>query len=542
MREFRSHAVVPIALGLVLFACRAPAGSGAPSKEPIVPPRTVAEESGGERTSTFDEVLRFLDALERLPRADRLARRAIGTTSEGRELQLVAVADPMPADFDELARTKKLKLLVNANIHGGEVEGKEAVLALLREFALGEHAELLEQAVVLFVPVYNADGNDRIDPANRATQNGPDAGVGERANAQDLDLNRDFVKVESPECAALMSVFRTFDPHLFLDLHTTNGSYHGYHLTYSPSLSPNVEPALDAFARDEWIAGIRAAMEKEHGYRTFDYGNFTEGDERTWATYDHRPRFGTNYYALRNRLALLSEAYSYCDFPTRIAATRAFVLETLRACVAHADRIRELCAAADRRIEKESVPFGWSTELAPPVPGEVLVGAVDALELPEGRGTRYVARPDFQAETMGVQDRFVAREMRGLPLAWAVLAPSDAVRRVLEAHGIELEVLDRERTVLAARFRTSRVSREERPFQGHRTLALEGDWERETETLLPAGTLLVHARARLGRVAAQLLEPRSEDSLVTWNFLDQVLGETGEAFPVLRVLEDPAGP
>ena len=130
-----------------------------------------------------------------------------------------------------------MRILVNANIHAGEVEGKEATQMILREIAFGEHEELLRGADLMFVPVYNPDGNDRIDKKNRASQNGPDGGVGERANAQGLDLNRDFLKAESPECRALLRLFRMHDPHLFMDLHTTNGSHHGYQLTYSPSLS-----------------------------------------------------------------------------------------------------------------------------------------------------------------------------------------------------------------------------------------------------------------------------------------------------------------
>jgi len=502
-------------------------------------PETTPESTNWAKTSTTDEVAAFVAALAEQPYGARIASRKCGTTNQGRSLQLVAVANPMPDLIDDLGSSEKLRILVAANIHGGEVEGKEAVQILLREFAEGDHGGLLDDLVVLFVPVYNADGNDKIDRTNRVTQNGPDDGVGERSNAQGLDLNRDFIKVESPECAALMELFRTFDPHVFMDLHTTNGSAHGYELTYAPSLSTNIDTQIDALGRGRLIPEIREAMLSGHGYRVFDYGNFTRGEERRWVTYDHRPRFGTNYYSLRNRIAVLSEAYSYEDFETRVRVTRAFVLETLRAAARNADAVQAVCAAADERVSTGSVSFGWKSELAPPVVGEVLVGAYDEIELPNGSGTRRIARPGSEPESMGIQVGFVSREVCGLPVGWAVLDPTPAVVRNLAAHGVQFSQRMESVSVLATRFLPRDVIYSEREFQAHHEVSLAGDWARAETIELPAGTLFVPARQPLGRLAAQLLEPESEDSLATWNFFDQAIRPTtddGEgSYPVLRL-------
>ncbi len=492
-------------------------------------PRTVPERTAYARTSTCAEVDAFLRALADLPHGERLARDTFGTSEEGRPLTVVRAALPESSEGDA-----RLRVLVNANIHGGEVEGKEAVQELLREIALGEHAELLERLVVWFVPIYNADGNERIDPANRASQNGPDGGVGERANAHGLDLNRDFVKAESSECAALLALLGAHDPHVFVDLHTTNGSYHGYHLTYSPSLSTNVDPVLDAFVRGELLPAVRGATLREHGFSTFDYGNFDAAqDPQVWATYDHRPRFGTNYYGLRNRIGILSEAYSYRDFETRIAATRAFVLETLRALAARADHVAELCAAADAAVVAgHDIRFGYDTALAPPTRRQVLVGTVDRSPLAGGRGARRLARDEARGVTMDVQDAFRSTQSVALPWAWAIAEPTERERALLAAHGVETRVLREPARVAAETFETSAVTRAERPFQGHHEIALEGAW-RAGEIVLPAGALVVPARQPLGRLAAQLLEAHSEDSLSTWNVFEE--RTRAGAYPVVRI-------
>ncbi len=226
-----------------------------------------------------------------------------------------------------------------ANIHAGEVEGKEATQQLMRDVVKGPLGSLLNRVIILVAPIYNADGNEKIAITNRTAQNGPAGGVGVRENAQGLDLNRDFMKMESPEARGLIeNVFNRWDPHVVLDLHTTNGSYHGYALTYSPPLNPNTDQRIVSFVRDRLLPDVTKTLKERHRYRTYYYGNFVDDQNpqrelmpdrsptpKAWATFDHRPRFGTNYVGLRNRIAVLSEAYSYLDFKSRVDVTDKFV-------------------------------------------------------------------------------------------------------------------------------------------------------------------------------------------------------------------------
>ena len=419
-------------LPLVLFAM-SPA-----AQEPM----TVPESSGFEATSTHDDVLSFLQQLSSHEHAKRLVTTTLGATEEERDLVAVIAAEPPCATAEEVRASGKLRVLVNANIHAGEVEGKEAVQMLLRELAQGNHESLLKGAVLVFVPDFNPDGNDRISTDHRPTQNGPVRGVGTRANASGLDLNRDFIKAESASVRGMLAAFGRFDPHVFMDLHTTNGSHHGYHLTYSPSLAVNVDPDLDRFARETWIPQVRGQMAEKHEFRVYDYGNFPwRGGEKSWSTYDHRPRFGTNYYGLRNRLSMLSEAYSYVDYETRIAVTRAFVLETVRAAVAHSERIVALCEAADRRVaagDDRDAWFRFGSELEPAWNGEILVGSV------RRDGTRIIAEPEYEAQEMPVRIAFRGTRAIRYPSAWCVVDPSDEVVATLRRHGLTLARTTRE--------------------------------------------------------------------------------------------------
>lgn len=482
---------------------------------PLSEPATAAERSGWRETSRQKDVEEFLQALA-VP-GGRVRVQTFGRTTEGRPLLLAVAGDPCPKDDAAVLASGRLRVLVNANIHGGEVEGKEVALGLLREVARGEHAELLRDVVLLVVPNFNADGNERIDPRNRVAQNGPAAGVGRRENAGGHDLNRDFVKLETPEGIALVGLMNRLDPHVLLDLHTTNGSHHGYHVTTATSLAVNVDPGLRRFAT-EFLDQLRADLAAQHGVRAFHYGNFELRDgKRAWVTFDHRPRYLTNYYGLRNRLAVLSEAYSYLGFERRAWATRALVLATLRLAVQRRRALEDVCAHADR------VPpllFGTDARLAPAYEAEVLVGEVERVRLPDGLGTRVVMLEDrVRAERMPVQSGFVAGRTLAIPDAWLVVAPTDETLRVLSLHGIEMRALTEPWRGSAELFTPTKFEAAGRPFQGHRPRTVQGRWQlRETE--VAKGSYLVPAVQRLGRLAAQLLEPESEDSLATWNHFD----------------------
>jgi len=502
------------------------------------PPETTPEQTAFARTSTEQDVQTFLSELPSLPHGERLTMVSFGRTAEGREMRAVLAAEPPLAGLDAAAASDKLRILINANIHAGEVEGKEAVQMILREIALGEHQDLLQHAVLLFVPIYNIDGNERIDRSHRVTQNGPDGGVGTRANAQDLDLNRDFLKAEAPETRALIGLMDRVDPHLFLDLHTTNGSYHGYHLTYSPSLSTNVDAGIDGFARGILLPEVRARMAEEHDFRVFDYGNFSDTEQREWNTYDHRPRFGTNYVGLRNRLSVLSEAYSYFDFQTRIATTRAFVLEVLAAAVTHRQEIEALLAHADQETMNGEWAFGVDSRLGDARIQEVLVGAVQDLPLPDGLGVRHVVLPEFHGESMPTRPYFVSERHLALPEAWVVPQPSAALESLLQLHGIRFRKLAQaSEPRQVASFVPSAVRHQEILFQGHHEVSLSGTWE-TTLLAMPAGSLVIPSSQRLARVAAQLLEPESEDSLTTWELLGpwESVQNGGASSPLWRLL------
>ncbi|MEP7226098.1 MAG: M14 family metallopeptidase [Gemmatimonadales bacterium] len=501
---------------------------------------TRPERTGFRETSSHADVLAFLDSLARATSDTRIA--TLATSPEGRRVPWVLAARPLPAGPAEAHRSGKPIVYLQANIHGGEVEGKEAAQMLLRDLTQGRLRPLLDSIVLMVVPIYNADGNDRMGPGdqNRPGQNGP-AVVGQNPNGLWLNLNRDYVKLEAPETRAAAELIVGWDPDLFIDLHTTNGSYHGYVLTYAPGLNPNTNPATD-FVREKFLPVVRERMQRRHGQQTFSYGNFRSQDADSlalgWETYDARPRFGTNWMGLRGRLAVLSEGYSNADFRTRIQATYHFVVELLSLAAEQRSAIKSLVRASSR-WKADSVAV--RSMLAPPTIQPVIAEITRSA----GEGTGGFARRQrtgvYRTIRMPVFDRFTASRKELLPAAYLIPPRLRSVVDLLRHQGVEVDSLTEPWHGLVQAFAIESLTVAPL-FEGHRTVQAEGRWAGEPrDTAITAGWYLIPTTQPLGVLAAYLLEPASEDGVVTWNLLDREI-QPGATYPILRLRSRPQIP
>lgn len=494
--------------------------------------KTVAERSEYRATARFDDVMAWCREFARTTPNARLTE--LGRTAEGRSIPLLIVADPPVRTADEAARSGKLVCLVIGNIHAGEVCGKEALPMLLRDHFRGPHPPLLKNVILAVVPIYNADGNERVSKTNRPGQVGPEEGMGQRANARGLDLNRDFIKLEAPETRALVKFLNAWNPHLFIDTHTTNGSYHRYTITYDGPKSPSGDPKVLAFMRQTYFPEVTTAFEKRTGLKAFYYGNFNR-DHTRWTTYPAEPRYGTTYVGLRDCLSILSEAYAYAPFKTRVLATRDFVLDCLETAVARKAEILNLIASA-RRSSASAAPGGPAATIAvrsrlkPAAGGPVTVLGYEERRDENGRRIKTETTKDY---TVQLINDFEPAESVERPFAYLVPAEfRDAVYN-LERHGLTVEELREDIELDTEVYRIDAVERSPRRFEGHQAVTLKVTARPEAR-MIRAGTLVVKTGQPLGRLAVVLLEPRSEDGLATWGLFDSGIKEGGN-FPVIRL-------
>ncbi len=531
---------------------------------------TPAESSNFEETTRYADVVELMEAFA--ASSDRMHMTTFGYTYEGRALPMMVVGDVADASPAAVLASGKTRVWIQGGIHSGEACGKEAMLIMLRDLAMGEHTEWDDSLVLLIAPLYNADGNELVKVDNRGSQNGPVAGMGQRPNAQGYDLNRDHIKLDTPEARSLVQMMNNYDPHVAVDLHTTNGTRHAYYVTYSPPLHPNTYNQIDEMLRGDWLPTVTQSIKDKHGWDYYYYGNagFSgggggrrggrggargasgrrgataggrggAGDGRgqgmqVWRTFDYRPRFNNNYVGLRNRFAILSEAYSYATFEDRVMASLWFVEEILHYAASNGDAIRQIVVAADEHsiIGEDLAVRAAFVPSEEPV--EILMGETEPVLNPySGRTITQrldVVNPVMMLEAGTAQPT----ETETVPAAYFVPANEQAALIKLELHGVMMEPLGEEITVQAEQFVIQSSTEAERPFQGHNERTLEGSWE-PTEVTLPADTIVVLVGQPLGRLAFSLLEPRSDDGLTNWNVFDRSLAGVA-VFPVLRTSQE----
>ena len=520
-------------------------------------PLTRAERTNFAETSRYDDVVQFIDSLKLL--GAKIVTGSIGKTNQGRELPYVIASRPLISTPAEARRRNRPVAYIQANIHGGEIEGKDAMQALLRDLLFDKRPNVLDSIVLIVQPVYNADGNEQFGRNRGGSQNGPEL-VGQRHNAQDYDLNRDYIKVDAPETRGAMVMFNRWTPDLFMDLHTTDGSLHGYALTYAPSLN-QAAITTAPYAYEKMMPTIRQRMRDRHGFEFNDYGDFSRrgleqmigdsipADVGSFRTYESLPRYGTNYYGLRGRLSVLSEAFSHDPFPRRVASTYDFVYEMLSYLAEHSKEILALGRESDAKLASwASKPVtapevGLQSRMAvtrtEPVRVEVLRPTGDSTQSEPGMRRGWRRTGEVKEIPMPMMVSFSPTLTRKLPFAYTFGAEvANAIMPVLKVHGVQVQALVGTKPATGQSFVVDSVIKLARFENTPRTrTALRGRWVDTTSAMSSSPATpryIVPAGQPLGLLAMYLLEPESDDGLMSWGFLDSLVAP-GKPYPIVRI-------
>lgn len=474
-------------------------------------PRSVAVRSQYTRTATEAEVAEFLAAVNNVK--PQYQEWTMGTSNEGRPIQALKIG------FAENEPQRPLTIAIIGGIHSGECAGKEGLLEIIRELALGEHANWLESTRFLLIPSLSPDSNTRRAVDNRPGQVGPSEGMGTRENAQGLDLNRDFVKLETPEIRALVKACSNYDVDVLIDLHTTNGSQHRYELTYDPPHHPATPTAIRDFLRGRLFPTVTEQV-AEQGLSMFYYGNFDRSHSR-WSTFGYEGRYGTNYMGLRGKLGILSEAYSYADYQTRVHASEVFVERVLDYLTAHASEVAQLVS----QPLPDAIPM---TATLQPFEEPYLVKGYK----PDPAAAGETREPfDYQVQFWG---KFVGDQSIAFPRGYFIPAEFPAVAELLQRHGIPVEKVTSQTDWQSEVFTITDQQSAAREFQKHRLVTLRGEWTQQPISGETDG-YWVEGNNPLAILTAVILQPESADSVATWNIIPAEQLAPGMRYPILRI-------
>lgn len=508
---------------------------------------TVAESSGYKSTSNYNEVMSFIEKLEDFSKLLRVE--TIATTPEGRKVPLLVIGKPLLKSPEILAGDRRIVIYIQANIHAGEVEGKEAALMFARDILSEKDPELLKNTIILICPNFNPDGNERISPQNRVHQNGPVNGVGVRHNGQMLDLNRDGMKAESPEVSGLITnVFNRWDPDIFMDLHTTNGSFHIEPVTFTWMVNPAGDNSLITYMRKKMCPHISSTLYNKYSVENCFYGEFNNmmNPESGWFYDAAEPRYLVNYFGLRNRLAILNENYVYADYKSRVWGCYYLIRSLAEYASANKDEIISLIKEADRRTvsrgESPSPADSFAIEYkVRPIEEKVTIKTYEAERTNEPDVYPPFRKTDRRKDVTVPYyiDYYPVKSVR-FPFAYLITTSDPDVSGLLRKHGIVVEKLSVDLKAETEMFVISEVKGSTRLNQGHYTNTIKGRMVSSTIDF-PAGTIVVRSAQPLANLSAYLLEPQSNDGMMTWNYFDRYLvpqwGQGYNIFPVYRLMK-----
>ncbi|MFL6193938.1 MAG: M14 family metallopeptidase [Thermoanaerobaculia bacterium] len=520
-------------------------------RSPLAPPskadvdalaklRTRAEATEFAATSSYEETLEYLRRVQ--AHFPQMYLGFYGTSGEGRAMPFVVVSRERAFTGRKAQGLGKPIVLIQNGIHAGEIDGKDACLMLLRDLAMGRHREILEEVTLVVLPIYNVDGHERVSPYNRPNQNGPREGMGFRTTAAGLDLNRDNLKISSPEARALVALVNAWRPHLHVDDHVTDGVDHDWVLTWTWAEAPQAPAPVDAWLRAHMPA-VSAATAKA-GHKNGPYVDLVERNDpsKGFSSWVGQPRYSSGYFPLRNRPSVLVENLSYKPYRDRVLANRDFLVALLDEVARDPEELPRAVAQAEAAevargkagAPPSDVVVTWEqSDQADRIRFPVYAGDVGTSVV---TGQPLLTFRSGQVKEIEVPWFHGSRAARTLPRprGYLVLPGWPQIEERLRGHGLRVEKLTEPAEVEVESLRVSQPKFAPSTYQG--LTRVEPRVERTAaKRRIPAGSLWVPADQPDFEVAVQLLEPESPESLFQWGLLSSVLESKEYIDP--RVLE-----
>ena len=502
------------------------------SPSPPSPPewQTHAEKTNYRETPRYDETMAYCEKLDAASPLIRLL--SFGRSGEGRPLPLLIASTGGTFTREAARKAGKAIVLVQACIHPGEPDGKDAGLALLRDIAITKtRTGLLDHVVFLFIPIYNADGHERFGPYNRINQNGPDES-GWRGTTTNLNLNRDYMKADAPETRAWLNMWTDWDPDLFVDCHVTDGADFRYNITYQYEHHDNAPPSVREWMKNA-IEGHAVPASETNGnllsaYLVFkDNRDFTQGIISFIST----PRFSTGYTPLRNRPGLLIETHMLKEFRSRVLGTYALLWHILEEVNRDPQSLLRAVRLADEQTIADGSTYNASrryplrfefTDKSIPFELKAVEYRTELSEVSGAVRVIYGTKPVDM--TVPLFDDVRSTVSVATPLYYIIPPQWHDVIGVLRAHGIRLRRLAGATTLDVESYRFSEVKWATASFEGHVMPTFKSELTNEKRTY-PAGSVVVPMAQAAGNVALYLLEPAAPDSFVAWGFFNPIFEE-----------------
>lgn len=487
--------------------------------------QTFYEVSGGTETPRYDETYRYSKMLA--DSSSIVSMIEYGKSPQGRT-QYALVLDRDGLGNPSMIRDKgRIIFLVQACIHPGEPEGKDAGLLFLRDVAIGKkNLHLLENVSVVFIPIVSVDGHERFGPYNRINQNGPKE-MGWRTTPTNLNLNRDFLKGDAPEMQAWLELFNAWMPDAFMDIHTTNGADYQYVITYAVENLGNMDPGITQWLNEKFIPAIEPAM-KSKGLPIFPYVSFRKWhDPRSGLrAYTSSPRYSVGYAAARNRFGILVETHMIKPYHQRVEATLELIIQTLELLNREHKTLRSATLEADRQCTSgilAAEPFPVTYKLSERSTKIDFLGFSYQVIKSDLTGNDWFIYSDTpQTFTLDWFHENLPDKSVNIPKAYVIPVEWSEVIYRLACHGIEMQILQKDTLLEVSTWKFSGVKLSAQTYEGRTRVEEISMLEVPQRVLYHAGSALILTNQQAARIIVHALEPASPESFLQWGFFNAI--------------------
>lgn len=482
---------------------------------------TPAEKTNFRLSPSYEETMQWLEKLSN--ESNFISLISIGKSENGRDINMIIASTEKDVSPQSLAASKKPLILIQGGIHSGEIDGKDAGMMLLRDIAKGNKKELINEVNLLFVPILNVDGHERSSMYNRPNQRGPE-NMGWRTNAKNLNLNRDYSKLETKGIQAIVGVINNYDPDLYLDIHVTDGVDYQYDITFGFTESHAYSPEISSWLENVFTPPVSGALE-EMGHIpgplvfTVNDIDFTEG----FLKLDSSPRYSDGYGNARHLPTVLVENHSLKPFKQRVLGTYVFLEATIKAVERNNSTLQK-AIESDKNKKSDIIPLTFkksedsdSLEIKG-IDSKSIVSDIIGDTIVQWLGTpinEKVAVVEYNQPDITVKR----------PKEYWVPAAYPEIINKLALHGVKMEIISEPKTVEVERYRISDAKIADQPFEG-RVLASGKTTSEKHQVQFAPGSARVSTDQPLGDLAILLLEPNHSDSFFQWGYFLEIFSRT----------------
>ncbi|WP_268033074.1 M14 family metallopeptidase [Algoriphagus sp. PAP.12] len=484
---------------------------------------TPGELSGLTESPTYDVTTEWVKKLA--DSSPYLTLKSIGKSEQGRDIWMLIASKSKNFDSEFLAKEDKALLFFHGGIHAGEIDGKDAGMMLFRDIAHGNKSGLLDEANILFIPILNVDGHERRSAYGRVNQRGP-AEMGWRTNARNLNLNRDYTKIETAGIDAVIDVINAYDPDLYVDVHVTDGADYQYDVTYGYVKTGGYSPSISKFLFEDFQPEVDQALSKAGhipGPLLFaaNGDDFTEGN----VAFSFSPRFSHTYGDVRHMPSILIENHSLKPFRQRVLGTYVFLEQAIKSISKQYQTIRK-AVANDQNQQEKSLPvkFAFRDTPADTMDFKAIASHKEKSEI---TGADYVVW-DAKAISQKVPSLLMDVPVQSVEIPkayWISSEWSDLIEK-LQKHGVEMEIISSPQEKELEYSKVTDYKMGNQPYEGMmRVQNFETEKISRSQTFLP-GSVRISTDQDLKELLVVLLEEESVDSFFQWGFFNTIFSRT----------------